>query len=383
MRRNVLILSLLGIALLAVPGSAAAKRASRGFRYCADANAVYKAPRDFVGDGDALVVVQSPRLRNCSFGLMAAHHLGYYRFQLNWGVVEFMPGFYNFVPYDQLVTLAAEHHMRILFDLIGEPSWESSAPPGAKARAPYPPRDPQAFAQFAALAVQRYGPGGTFWRAHPNVPYYPVRTWEVWQEMNLKQSWADPNMRAYVRLLRPTYTAIKRVDRHSTVIAGGMSFYCDPKSCWGPKSDEWRLITNLYRYGARGYFDALGIHPYATTLQQVKQRLLVARRIMNQHGDRSKGLWITEVGWSGGDPDSFITNARRQRSNIVKFFHWAERTRAQLKLRGVIWYGWQDKIYAKGPKNWWGFHLGLLNTRRQPKPALAAISAAARVLDRW
>lgn len=375
--------ALLGVALLVVPASAGANRAHNSFEYCADANAVFKGPRAYVGESDWAVASQSEQMRNCSLGLMAAHHIGYYRAMLNWALIELQPGSFDWTLYDQLLADVARHHMRMMFVLIGEPAWQSSAPASAKPRAPYPPRNPNAFAQFAAMAVQRYGAGGSFWRAHPNLPYYPVRAWEVWQEMNLTQSWADPNIRAYVKLLRPTYKAIKRVNRNATVIAGGMSFYCDPISCWGPKSDEWRLITSMYRDGARGYFDALGIHPYSATVKQAEDRLWTARKLMNQHGDSRKGLWITELGWSGGDPDAFITNDRKQRLNVIKLFRFVRRDRGRLRLRGVIWFGWQDSIYAPGPRNWWGFHVGLLSTGGRPKPVLAAITAAAQRLDHW
>jgi hypothetical protein len=313
---------------------------------------------------------------------MASNHIGYYRAQLNWGLVERVQGAYDWSPYDQLVADVASHHMHVLFILIGDPAFASTRPPGAPLSAPYPPRDPAAFAQFAALAARRYGPGGSFWRSNPNVPYYPVRAWEIWQEMDLPESWATPNLRAYVRLLRPTYRAIHGVNRHATVIVGGMSFDCKGTSCSRRGSDEYRLISELYRYGAHGYFDALGIHPYSPTVAQAEERLWAARGLLNSHGDRRKGIWATEFGWAGGDPDAFKTNARKQRRSVIEFMRFVQRERSRLRLKELTWFGWQDNVYGPGPTNWWGYHLGLLSTSGQPKPALAAMSSAAWRLSR-
>jgi hypothetical protein len=45
-----------------------------------------------------------------------------------------------------------------------------------------------------------------------------------------------------------------------------------------------------------------------------------------------------------------------------------------------MWYSWQDHVYGPDP-SWWGYHLGLFTLGRQPKPALAALSAAASRLN--
>ncbi len=160
-------------------------------------------------------------------------------------------------------------------------------------------------------------------------------------------------MRAYVRLLRASYRAIKGVDPHAIVVTGGMPFY--------GSSDETHFISQLYRQGARGYFDAVGIHPYSATVAQAEERLLTARRLMNRFGDRNKTLWMTEFGWAGGDPDGFITSTRGQAANAAKFLRFAERNRGKLKLGEMFWSAWQDRIFAPGPRNWWGFHLGSLH----------------------
>ena len=45
---------------------------------------------------------------------------------------------------------------------------------------------------FAARAVQRYGPNGSFWAENPAVPKRPIRTWQIWNEENFKYFVAQP-----------------------------------------------------------------------------------------------------------------------------------------------------------------------------------------------
>ena len=342
--------------------------------YCADQNAVFKDRHPFVGITDAGVAFSDSGLRGCSFGRMAADHIGYFRFLLGWPQVESVRGRYSFEFYDQLITQLAQHHLRFLPVLFGSPRWASSAPSGATDVAGYPPVQPIQFAQFAAVCVQRYGPDGTFWRAHPELPYYPIRVWQIWNEPNLIAYWRPtPNARAYVRLLRDSYRAIKRVARHTIVVTAGMPALS--------ATEESRWLTALYRAGLSGNFDALAIHLYGPTPSWALNRMKAARQIMDQFGDRRKPLWVTEVGWAGGPPDPYLASQHGQRVQMFRFLRLVAKNRARLGLGELIWYDWQDYVYGPDP-SWWGYHLGLYTTNLRPKPALAVLAAAAKRLDR-
>ncbi len=353
--------------------------ATQRFNYCANQNAVFKYRRPFVGISDVSVEVSNANpdgvYRDCSMGQMAASGVGYFREFIDWRWIETQPNVYNFSTLDGFEAAAAKHHMKVLAMVFDAPLWRSTAP--AKGAKPgfYPPSNPQDFAYFTSLLVQRYGPNGTFWRQNPQVPYDPTHAWQVWNEPDLAQSWEPrPNLAAYVRLLKATSVAIKRVDPHATVVTAGMPFYF-------PK-DEIRDLSQLYRFGARRYFDALAIHPYADKVQEVAQWLWGARRVMDRFGDRAKPLWVTEVGWSGGDPDLFLTNPRKQRSSVAGLFRLVQALRGRVGLQVVMWYQWQDRFWAPGPRSWWGFHEGFFTTGLSPKPSFAALRAAAPRLDR-
>jgi hypothetical protein len=64
---------------------------------------------------------------------------------------------------------------------------------------------------WATQLVDRYGRGGSLWRAHPEVRPRPITSWQVWNELTLPVYWpSGPNARRYVNLLRAVGSAIKR-----------------------------------------------------------------------------------------------------------------------------------------------------------------------------
>ncbi len=368
-----------GAAIAARFHGAASARATRRFNYCANQDAVFKYPRPFVGISDVGVEVSNANpdgvYRDCSMGQMVAAGIGYFREFIDWSQVEIAPNVYNFSTFDGFEAAAAKHHMKILGMVFDAPPWRSTAPASGAKAGFYPPSNPQDFAYFTSLLVARYGPNGTFWRQNPQIPYDPTHAWQVWNEPDLAQSWEPrPDLAAYVKLLKATSLAIKQVDPRATVVTAGMPFYFP--------QDEIRDLSELYRFGARPYFDALAIHPYANVVQETAKWLLGARSVMDRFGDRDKPLWVTEVGWSGGDPDLFLTNPRKQRSSVAAFFRLIQRIRNRVRLQVVMWYQWQDRFWTAGPRSWWGFHEGFFTTRLARKPSFAALKAGAPRLDR-
>lgn len=366
-----------GMAAPLASASAKAKPKPRRARYsyCADADTRFRYPHPYVGISDTFVQYGSGRYQACSLGRMAATGIGYFRAVMSWRDVELTPGHYNMSTYDSLVADVAWHRLSLLAVLYAAPTWRSTAP--AKNALPgfYPPRSRADFAHFVLLCVERYGPNGSFWRENPTVPYHPIRVWEVWNEPNLAQSWEPAaNASAYASLLQAAYQAIKGADPGATVVSGGMPFFGDP--------DETAYVTALLRAGAARYFDDLGLHTYAATVGGAEERLRTARKLLDFYNAAGAGLWVTESGWAGGNPDDFISSVSGQRASAATFFSFVKRERKPLRIRGVIWFLWQDRHYAPGPKSWWGFHLGLVTQQGRPKPVLAVISAAAKVLQR-
>ena len=113
------------------------------------------------------------------------------------------------------MTALAGHHLQWQPILDYTPKWQQTIPGDDKSA----PKSNDAFAQFAAAFAARYGPGGTFWSVHPELPNLPVRTYEIWNEPNGTFWTPQPDPAAYADLFVRAADAIHGNDQSATVIA--------------------------------------------------------------------------------------------------------------------------------------------------------------------
>jgi hypothetical protein len=118
------------------------------------------------------------------------------------------------------------------------------------------------FTAFAASMVQRYGPNGNFWYTggvrRTDIPYLPVRAWEVWNEPNLAGNWGgSPNPSQYHTLLARTRDAVTAVDHGAVIVFAGLALR-------GTNANTNGGITFLQQVlavpGAATRFEAIGAH---------------------------------------------------------------------------------------------------------------------------
>jgi hypothetical protein len=117
-----------------------------------------------------------------------------------------------------------------------------------------------------------------------------LRHWEVWNEPNLKGAWRDePNAANYTTLLKATYEEIKAIDPDLKVLVCGFA------------GIPWEYIEGIYAAGGGPFFDIMNCHPYRYPARPGPGRLYEdlerLRDLMAAHGDDSKPIWITEIGW--------------------------------------------------------------------------------------
>ncbi len=55
-----------------------------------------------------------------------------------------------------------------------------------------PPANRSDYVTYLAALVERYGPEGTFWTEHPELPKHPLREWQIWNEPHLPAYWDAP-----------------------------------------------------------------------------------------------------------------------------------------------------------------------------------------------
>ncbi|MDX6681039.1 MAG: polysaccharide biosynthesis protein PslG [Solirubrobacteraceae bacterium] len=297
---------------------------------------------------------------------------GLVRQPFSWKRIETSPGRLDFSVYDDVMAAAAAAGLSVLPVLMDPPDWRSTAPASGRLRAMYPPRAVADMVVLAAALVERYGPGGRFWTAHPELTPAPIHSWQVWNEPNITAFWATgPSPAAYTRLLEGVGSAIRAADPGAEIVAAGL-----------PLADNGipiaQFLDGMYAAGARDAFDTLAIHPYASDAAGVLRILWAVRMQLDGLGDRDRRIWATEFGWSTGGPPVTITMSETSQAAVLRdTIDLMRRSRDALRLRGFVVFRYRDVLPNPGQTDVWALHAGLLRADGSAKPALGALRAAA------
>jgi hypothetical protein len=231
-----------------------------------------------------------------------------------------------------------------------------------------------AWKHFLQAAVNRYGPGGSYWdtvyrpRYGADAKPLPIESWQIWNEPNLKKYFApSPSVEQYARLLQISHDAIKKVDPQARIVLAGMPNYGG--------INAWDFLDSLYSGPVtKRDFDAVALHPYARNLDQLRLGIEKVREVMRKHGDRGTPLWITELGWGSAPPDRFGLNKRLsgQKRLLSGSFKLIRRHRNAWKVQRVFWFDWRDPGKREPVQCSFCASAGLLNHNRSPKPAYHA-----------
>ncbi len=298
------------------------------------------------------------------------------REQFDWSVIEPASGQYDWSRYDQLELTAAQRGLTVLPVLMQTPTW-------AGASSTTIPDDPSAYADFVAHVTARYGPGGEFWTAHPELANHAPEYFELWNEPYYPQFSAgriDPGR--YARLVKAAGRAGKAANRQAKFLAASET------SVQPTGSSDWVSWTDAM-YAAvpdlNDYFDAVAVHPYSKNrapdapingyIHDKFQRIATIHDHFKAHGGGDKPLWITEAGWS--------TCAQRSQDCVSE----AEQAAYTSKLFSMVQGTYRDFVGAVflyrtsdlGPSGSSDAeqNFGLTREDGAPKPAWAALRAAA------
>ncbi len=379
--RRALLLALSISLALAIPAGPAAARGSRAYT---------PVPRGFVGINIGGSWLADGVTAGQQFDLMASSGVQSVRVLFNWSLAQPDKSWAdvpaaergNFVDIgrvptdfrstDQIVALAASHHIAVMPVVAFAPTWDAAAHPSGTYGIPASNRP---YARFITALIARYGPRGSFWRTHP--PKVPIRMWQIWNEPNLAIFWPrQPFARSYVSLLRAVHAAVKHADRGAKVVLAGLPNY------------SWTALRGIYAVpGARRQFDVVAIHPYTRRPRGVLTILNRIRRVMDGSGDRRKGMLADEVSWpsSLGQPGAGFfglpPTEKRQARNLSALLPLLAAERRRLGLLGFDWYTWTDAEQPGGALFDFAGLLRFSSGRYVPKPALFAFRRVARVLE--
>ncbi|HXR14371.1 MAG TPA: hypothetical protein VN740_06890 [Solirubrobacteraceae bacterium] len=281
---------------------------------------------------------------------------------IGWWVIEPAPGVYDVsaIKVYRDFFNALPKGTKIDADVVGTPPWAA----GGSSSTATPPTDDSTFATFVNHLV--------------TVFHGRVTAWEIWNEESAS-SWWNGTIAQYADLARAAYPAIKAADPAATVVLGA-------------NSPEW--LTQLYADGIKGYFDADAIHtdtacnvtsPYiyeynrdtTTVNQYFFLGFTGVHAIMAAHGDASKSIYMTELGWSStsaecqtglwsGKKLAGVTD-QTQATYLTQAYHCLAQPRYSY-VKAAMWFELYNNGNSSAPLD----NYGLLTTDYSPKPAFNA-----------
>lgn len=261
---------------------------------------------------------------------------------------------------DHEVKLAAHAGMEIFPFLIGSPEWVAAEEIDVPVANAWQRR---AWGSFVRAVVDRYGTGGSFWREEEEVPYVPMRRYEIWNEQNIVSFANDPEPKRFAQLIRIAGRVIHREQPSAKVIVGGL--FGRPLQI-PPNVASGDFLARMYEAGAvKPYFDGVGLHPYVADAKAMAGQLRNLRRIMRRYDDEKATIYVTELGWgSAAGPTRWQRGLHGQARQLDKAFSIISANRVRWRIRGVWWFSWID-----GGSCVFCGSAGLLTTKREGKPA--------------
>jgi hypothetical protein len=231
---------------------------------------------------------------------------------------------------DAQVAAAARQGIDVLALVLRTPPWAGSDPGNALSS----PKRIADYTRYLTTLIGRYGPRGTFWAEHPDVPKRAVRAWQVWNEPNLPQYWQpQPFARPYVRLLKASDKAIHAADPGAKTVMAGLANF------------SWRDLKKVYAAGARGHFDVAAVHPFSGRPSNSLKITRLNRQVMDAAGDRSTPIWLTELTWSSAkgktkNTHGWETTDQGQAARLKQAYGLYLAHAKALRLQRIFWYTW-------------------------------------------
>lgn len=204
--------------------------------------------------------------------VMAAAAIAQARDELYWAQVETKKGVFAFPEsFDRYMASLARNRISPLIVL----SFENPLYDGGDT--PHSDEAIAAFARYAVEVLRHYGG--------------QIKAVEVWNEYNgsfARGPATQDRAGTYLRMLRATYTAIKR-ERPDVLVAGGATA--------GVPLPYWEKLLSG---GALDFMDVLSVHPYRYELppEGIESAIGALRSLVQKHqAGSAKPIWATEFGW--------------------------------------------------------------------------------------
>jgi len=238
--------------------------------------------------------------------LLADAGFTYVRMDLSWSGTERTPGKYDFRAYDRLLAALDQQHLRAMLIL------DYSNPFYDKGLSPCSDAGRQAFARWAAAAVQRFQGRGVIW--------------EMYNEPNIHFWKPEPNVTNYIALARAVGQALRAVAPREPYV--------------GPATSQldFKFLEACFQAGLLEYWTGVTVHPYRQKMPEtVLPEYARLRALMDRYAPRDRsvpilsGEWGYSTAWDKYDDE-------RQGKYLPRQF-------LVNLMSGVpvsIWYDWHD-----------------------------------------
>ncbi|HEY8769946.1 MAG TPA: hypothetical protein VIM03_05345 [Thermoleophilaceae bacterium] len=274
---------------------------------------------------------------------------------------------------DALVARMTRRGIRVLPVVISTPEWARRYPDLAAS----PPTSLNDYAGYLRALIERYGPAGSFWSDHPELPKRPLREWQIWNEPELDGFWASPNEpweESYTDLLRVAHDTVKQSDPGAKVVLAALADL------------SWRHVQKIYDAGGRGLFDVMAMNFYTAKPSDDVRAIRHVRKVLKRNHNARMPVWLTEIAWpaaKGRDKPhakwqrAWYQTDKGMAKRLSQAYAVLVKYHRSLRLGRVYWYTWSSE-YTRGDLFNFAGLLSFNGSVFKAQPALRAYQRSAR-----
>lgn len=267
----------------------------------------------------------------------------------------------DFALHDAWAEALASHGLQWEPTMLGwpVPPWAGDPDLAEECGSRAPPTKASSYAGLAELMVERYGRDGSFWAEHPELPYLPVTTFEVWNEPNHFAFWCPkPDPARFAELTVAAAVAIHAADPEAEVLLGGLAGF-------GESDPQGRTLTPLdflsdavkSEPGLATLVDSVGLHPYAPDPDLVAKAVEDFRTGTASLGLGSTPVAINEVGWPTQGQGGFtvVSDEEVRAEFMTELATNTYVARDSLGIESLAPYSWvTEEENPADPEDWFG-----------------------------
>ncbi len=263
------------------------------------------------------------------FDRIADTGVSYIRHATFWKEIERQKGEYDFSRMQGVVDALEPQGVGVLFILAyNNPLYENHG-----AAAIITDEGRQAFADFCAAAAEHF-------RGRKVI-------WEIWNEPNVRTFWdrqrtpnSDEYADEYVALVNEVVPAMRKADPRGVIFAGSVSCLWKDSYSWSKRCFEQGILAND--------FDAWSVHPY--NFKRPEDYFAAyehMRKLMREHGGRTKIMVNTERGFPLGEAEGFAGGDRDMQEEF-QAAHFVRQYMVDMlcDIRMTVWYRWNDPKFG-------------------------------------